>query len=437
MPAAHPPHHLRRWLLPWRHAPLVPWKVHSPGLQPPPDTDPPPPWHVPPGDQVAIRFACAWHVPAGDAAAIPFSPAACYYAWPRPRVYVVENSAAVVRLPERSPIAVNAISLAQGVDDVHWSVSMDLADPADLALLLADAGGPKLVEITINGYVWTAIIEGHQQDRRFPGRSVRVAGRSQSALLDAPYAPLRAKVQTADRLLQQLIDEELDLTGFTADYSAVADMTGIGGWSVPAGAWHYDAQAPIAAVRQLAAASGAVVQAHPWDTQLIIAPRYPASPWDWATTANDRYLQDDIILADSLQLVSRPRYDYVLVSGEQVGVSDPVVRDGELGATRAPMVVDALITEHIAARERGRNVLGDRGEQAQVDVTIPLFAIDVPDTPGLILPLYLVEVAAPEGAWKGLATGTRINATVQQTNGVGVLVVEQSVTLERHYTDAG
>lgn len=64
-----------------------------------------------------------------------------------------------------------------------------------------------------------------------------MSGRGQTALLDASYAPARSFVQTADKQLQQLIDDELALTDFTADRSAVAAQTGIGGWTVPAGVY--------------------------------------------------------------------------------------------------------------------------------------------------------------------------------------------------------
>jgi hypothetical protein len=428
VPWRHPPLRTRRWWLPWSYAPPLRWTVHSPGVHPP--HNPPPPHYVPPaGNHVAVAFACPQLAFDGNLVPVPFGPAACYFAWPRPRVYIVENSAAVVRLPERTPVSVTSIDLSQTIDDVHWSMRMSLGDPAALELLKADADGPKVVEITINGYVWTAIVEAYTQNRQHPQRTVEVSGRSQTALLDAPYAPLRSKVETEDRLAQQLVDEELDGTGFAADYDTLS-------WLVPAGVWHYDAQAAISSIKAVANASGAIAIADPWDKVIRIAPRFAASPWAWSTAPADKFVQDDIILRDSLRLVSKPKYDYVLVSGEQVGVSDPIIRDGEAGTTRAQMVIDALITDHTVALERGRNVLCDRGEQALVDVTIPLFAADVPDTPGLVLPLELVAVVEPMG-WKSLAIGTAISASMQQAGqGKAVLVVEQTVTLERHYTDA-
>ncbi|HVJ63132.1 MAG TPA: hypothetical protein VM555_10530, partial [Tahibacter sp.] len=394
------------------------------GVQPPEEPEPSH-YIAPAGNRVRLNLTCPQLELRGSQVAVPLGPAACYFAWPKQRSYIVLNTASVVRLPDRTPIAVQSIQIRASVDDVVWSFSLQLADPAHLALLRADADGPKVIEINLNGYVWTALVETRNQDRQFPGRAVSIAGRSQTALLDAPFAPVRAKVQDADRQAQQLVDEELALTGFVVQYDTLT-------WLVPGGVWHYDGKTPLDAVRTVAAAAGAVVQSHPWDKSIRIAPRYPVSPWAWTTTAPDRQIPDDIVLRDTMRTASKPLYDYVLVSGEQVGVCDPIIRQGSAGEVRAPMVVDPLITTHPVALERGRNVLSDRGQQDLVDIVIPLFPASTPGQPGLVLPLHLVEVVELQ-AWKALAVAVEIHA---QTTESGALVVDQTITMERHYSDA-
>ena len=81
-------------------------------------------------------------------------------------------------------------------------------------------------------------------------------------------------------------------------------------------------------------------------------------------------------------------------------------------------------------------MLSDRGRQAQIDVTIPLFPISAPDMPGYIAPLQLVEVIEPV-AWKALAVAVQITFQMQKQGDAAVLVIDQTVTLERHYDDAG
>jgi hypothetical protein len=259
---------------------------------------------------------------------------------------------------------------------------------------------------------------------------VSVSGRALTALLDTPNVDVRAYTAYAERLASQLVERELTDTGFTADYGAGVD------WLIPAGAWSYASATPVAAIQTLAAASGAIARAHPWDKVVEILPRYPVSPWAWATTAPDVIVAADyvpqltardatsgiatyevqlplFVVTDATkpgllrpgQLVEfsaaegwraqvtqvrisaqaqqgagastlavwqtvtleapepEPRYNSVLVSGQQVGVSDPIVRDGSDGAAGLPQIVDPLIVTHPVALERGRNAIAGGGDK--------------------------------------------------------------------------
>lgn len=184
---------------------------------------------------------------------------------------------------------------------------------------------------------------------------------------------------------------------------------------------------------QVAEGAGAVVQSDPEAATIRIRARYPVSPWEWTTTAPDAIVQDDLVTGERLQLQSRPLFDAVIVAGEQLGVAARVRRDGEAGQTFAPQQIDQLITHADGARERGRNVLSDRGGQASVELDLPLFAQPAaPDLTGLVLPLMLVRRVGAEGMWHGLATAVRISATRSEK----AIDAVQTITLERHYTDA-
>lgn len=419
LPWLHPDGKIRRLWWPWKHGRRVEWHVGSPGVGPEPPEVPLGNWHVPPGNQAGVNFACQWSVPAGNHAGLPFGPYACYNAALTQRTYIVLNSAAVVRLPERTPIAVDAIEIGSSADDAYFSLRLGINDPAHLNLLIG-LDDPKQVEININGHVWTGIVEDWSKDKAFPGATVGCSGRSLTALLDAPYAPSRGYSNVGAKQAQQLVEDELDLTDYTADYDTVT-------WLVPDGVFTYADSSPIAAIAQVAAASGAVVQSHPWDKVVRVVPRYPVSPWEWPVTAADKLLVDDYVVRQGyrssttgnpvyavdvplwppttpgkpgrvlpLQLcefstsegtvkglclssnVSAtmeagalvvwqtleiecvpvvPKVNFVYVSGEQVGVADSVVREGTAGDKRLPQIIDPLITDHIASQERGRNAI--------------------------------------------------------------------------------
>ena len=366
-----PPQRVQRPILPWGHAGAVRWFVGSPGPTPP---DPSPPWQPPryPGNRVPLAFRCRRVEFPDNRVPLQFGRAQCYLAWPKPRRYIVLNTAQVVRLPERTPVPVSAGSIRSARDKVTRDFSLTLADPAALALLRPDAGGPKAVEININGHVFIGIVESWDDNRRHirdggSGQAVSVSGRSRTALLGPPYAPARAHVQTADRQAQQLIDDELELTDFTADVPP--------GWTwlVPAGAWAYDGKTRIEAIQTVAEAAGAVVMSHAWDDVLLIRPLYPVSPWQWSVTAPDVQIQDDVILE--------------------------IQRGGGTGA---------------------------RGTES---LSIPLWPPSASDKPRLVEPLDLIEVVMP-ASYKAQAAEVEITFGMQRSGSASVLVVEQRITLD-------
>lgn len=410
--------------LPWGPAKGIPWGVRP---RPGPGPDPEPENPFPKGNEIGLNLGCPV---VGALGSVPLNlgVAACYVVRPQRRTHVVINTVSLVRLPDRAPIEVARISLSSSRSTWGWTFDIELADPQQLALLKPTAAGPRQFEVTLNGYVWTGIIESFQKQREFSGGGVRLSGRSRTALLAAPYAPARVKATTEDRSMAQLVAEELTDTGFTSEYDTVD-------WNVPAGAWFYDASTPLDAISALAEAGGGVVQSDPAALAMRVRAAYPVSPWDWRTTPPDHVLQEDIVLTESLQMRSAPLYDAVLVTGELAGkgVTCKVRRSGEEGRLYAQQVSSPLITVPAAGAERGRNVLCDRGEQAAVDLTVPLFAQPLKaGEVGLVLPLDLVEVVGADGTWHGQCESLRIEVSADDQ----AVVIEQTATLERHYTDA-
>lgn len=428
LPFDAPPRVRRAWWLPWSHAPLVRWVVRGPGTDTPPVRPPQPGYDPGRGFAIAINFACLQPVVRGFAVPIRFGE--CYCARPQPGTIIVLNTASVITTVTRQEIEVTSIDIAESIDSLHHTFSITLAQPDDLAWLTPSAGVPIAVEININGYLRTGIVESWETQYQFPGRSVSVSGRALTALLDAPNVDVRAYTSDAEYLASQLVDRELTDSGFSADYAAGVD------WLIPAGVWTYASATPVAAIQTLAAASGAVARSHPWDKIIEILPRWPVSPWAWDTATPDVTIAADyvpqltardatsgiatyeaqlplFVVSDATkpgllrpgQLVEfssaagwraqvsqvrisaqaqqgggastlvvwqtvtleapepEPRYNSVLVSGQQVGVSDPIVRDGSDGAAGLPQIVDALIVTHPVALERGRNAIAGGGDK--------------------------------------------------------------------------
>ncbi len=420
----------RGWRIPWGKAARIPWVVLPPAPPEPPEEPKSP---FPSGRYVGLNRGCPTSTVPGIVP-LNLGLAACYAVRPQRRTYIVRNTLSVVRLPDRLAIEVDSVSIAASAEAWGHSIDMTISRPSDLALLKPTVDGPRLIEITINGYVWTGLVESFSRSRQVdadgrPLYGVQVSGRSRTALLAAPFAPARTTANALERSAAQLVDDELANTGYAAQFDTVD-------WLVPAGAWSYDSLTPLEAITRIAEAAGAVVQSDSEAASLRVLPRYPASPWDWTATTPDHIVQDDIVTADALQVRSAPLYDAVVVTGEIAGkgVTAIVRRAGEAGALYAPQASDPLINTDAVASERGRNILSDRGEQASIELTLPLFAAPLgAGQTGRVLPLHLVRVVEGEGIWHGLCAATRVTAT---RSGSGALLVEQTISLERHYTDA-
>lgn len=355
---------------------------------------------------------------------------------PIPRqVYLIMNDARVVLLPDRTPIEVQSIDLDTSVDTWCWSLRMELLDPAQMDLLKPTAAGLKVVEITLNGYVWTMAIEGRDKTRAHEtegGRTASVSGRSQTVLLTDNFTARRSLAVANAISAQQLAGQEITdrQLPFTIDWNGLD-------WVIPGGAWSYQDLAPIDVISQIAAARGAVVQSSQNEAKLIVTSRYPISPWKWSPDNADIALIPDWVVSESGQQQNKPLYDAVFVTGQQRGVQARVTREASAGETWASQVVDALIVQPEIAAERGRVVLSDRGMQDLVQLSIPLFTPGTitASATGLYLPLMLVDVQDADDPYQALAVAVSISAR-RSGDGDDALEIWQSISLERHLSDA-
>ncbi|WP_435105573.1 hypothetical protein [Arhodomonas sp. AD133] len=394
-----------------------------PGESMPPDPpDPPgPDPHVPDTD---LLFRCPmpsapWGLIFADH---PCPPPGGGIVVPRRRVYVVLNTAELVRLSDGATIPTTGLSAAIDVDSWAWELSATLAG-ADAVQLIHEAGGAPIdVEARINGHAWRGVIDDWTHDREFGRRNVRLRARSLAAYLAAPYALPRAYTETAERTAVQLAEQELP-TGWTLDWQLVD-------WLVPAGVWSYADRTPMAAITTLAEAVGGIIQADPAAQTLHARPRYPAAHWEWDTLTPDVSLPADVLVSLGTQPQPKQAANRVYVSGKHQGVSVGVTREGTAGNIALPEVIEALITDVAAGRARGLAELSATGWQARERLALPLS----PNTGGLITPGALLEVTNSDHppTWRGLVRSTAIEARLADTG----MTVRQTLEAERHEEEA-
>src|SRR5690606_38121477 len=165
-------------------------------------------------------------------------------------------------LPDRTPLPVLSVSLQGELGSWAWTFTAPMAR-AGLALLDDGTDAPTEIEVTINGHVWTFIVDGYDDNRRFASNTCTLRGRSRSALLSEPHAARRTYTESADRQASQLADQELAGSGWTLLWDAPD-------WLVPAGAFSYQDLSPLDAVAAVANSIGAAVLSAPADKELVV-----------------------------------------------------------------------------------------------------------------------------------------------------------------------
>ena len=328
------------------------------------------------------------------------------------RVYFVINNVTLHRLPDGLPVPVFNLSLS--LDAASWTWGFEALLPAAAESLVASGSnsGPVELVASVNGTLFRMLAESISRERVFGDASIRISGRGRNAVLAAPYAPVMNFQQPQARTARQLMDDVLTLNGIPLGWNIDWGLTD---WNVPAGVLTQQGTWMEALVA-IASAAGGYLIPHPSDQSIRVRHRYPVAPWEWNTVTPDFVLPVDAVARESLRWVEKPGYNRVFVSGQDVGVLGQVSRAGTAGDVLAPMVVDALITEAAAARQRGISVLADTGQQIEVSLRLPVLA-----ETGIIEPGAFVEYQDGSVTRLGIVRSTQVEAgmpEVWQTLGV-------------------
>jgi len=332
---------------------------------------------------------------------------------PNRRVYFVINEVTLTRWPEGMPVPVLGLSLSLDADSWAWGFEATLPLIAEALVVPDEGASPVELIATVNGTAFHVLAENLSRERVFGDASIRVTGRGRSAALAAPYAPVIAFANTEPRSAQQLMEDVLTFNGIPLGWTVDWALTD---WLVPIGVFAKQGTW-IEALTTIAAAAGGYLLPHPSERILRVRHRYPVVPWDWwEDVTPDFVLPVDTVARESLRWIDKPAYNRVFVAGQETGVLGQVTRTGTAGDVLAPMVVDALVTQAAAARQRGIAVLSDTGRQFEVTLRLPV----LPET-GIIEPGAFVAYQDGGAARLGIVRSTRVEAglpEVWQTLGV-------------------
>lgn len=316
------------------------------------------------------------------------------------RFYMVVNSVSLFAMPSGVELSALAFGMTLDADSWTWSVQATL-DKAAEPHVRRGAGDPPIeLQALVNGVPYRFMVDSVGRSKQFPVERVQIKGRGLAAELADPWCPQLSFGNLVDRTAQQLMSDVLTNNGVPIGWSV---DWGIEDWLVTGGAWHFQGTY-IDAVKDIAESVGAYVQPHATDRTLRVMPRYPVAPWHWGSLTPDIVLPAAAVQVDDTQWINKPEYNGVWVGGVGAGVHGPVTRSGTSGAFLAPQVRHALITDHVAHRQRGLAVLSDTGRQAAVQLTLQV----LPET-GIIPPGLMVEYVGDDGPALGVVRSTSVS----------------------------
>lgn len=378
-------------------------------IRPQPPIDPPTPGRDP--NLVFVRlFPASPHLVFGDD--IIVAPPASVIV-PIRSVYVVINNVTLKRVSDNTVLPTYGMSLTIDADSWSWGFSASLwATALDAVMPSPD---PVEVEALINGSPYRFIVESISRERQFGNATVRIEGRSKSAVLAAPYSPVLSFINSQQRTAQQLMLDVLSDNGVPMNWTIDWQLTD---WLVPAGAFSVQGSR-MDGLLAVANAAGAYLQPHATAPVISVLHRYPVAPWLWNTVIPDFELPSAVTTSEGIEWIEKPAYNRVFVSGTSQGVIGQVTITGSGGTLSAPMVTDPLITHADAARQRGVAVLGDTGRQARVSLRLPVLA-----EAGIIMPGKFVSYVDSEATRTGIVRSTSVEA--------GFPDVFQSLIVETH-----
>ncbi|MDY7828510.1 hypothetical protein UXA55_02790 [Aeromonas caviae] len=324
---------------------------------------------------------------------------------PTRRVYLVSNTASIVRVRDGVDIPTTSLSIELDTDSWAWQFTAQI--PRIAAAAMTDE---EEVSIHVNGQQWDCVCDGWQSSESFGRQSATLTGRSRTAYLSPTHVLAQAVSESALATMAQLAEALLPF-GWTLDWQAPD-------WLVPAGFFSLDNQTPIEAIKYLAEAAGGFVLPHQRNRHLVIKPRYPTVPWQLDGALADMAIPRAIITTLGSDFQPGQAANGVWVSGGHQGISARVLRQGTAGEKQAPTITHPLVCDVVAARAQGVVALAKTMPKRLQAIELPLSS----DT-GLILPGALLAV----DGWRGFNRSVRVSAELQDR----AMKVRQQLSVER------
>lgn len=321
--------------------------------------------------------------------------------------YIMQPTIDCVRVSDDLKILISSVSYSISRGQFSATCNIKFCSRIDFDRAL----GQEL-KISINGYDFYVICEQPSTSSSFANSGYSASCRSRFALLSAPYTRAINYANPTAKTLAGIMSDILINTGWSLDNQMID-------YAIPKGAFSYTNLTPAAALLSVAKSVGAMLDIDNANKTVSIVPLWPVMPWDTESAICDVILNDSIILEHNTSQTINQEHNAVFVRGEQQGVACKIKRAGSLGDKFAKDVVDSLITDNQAARQRGTCELANSGNKQQATMRTKIKADLPPIRPGM-----LVGVTYSNATYKATCDSLTINASI---NAQGAITVNQTI----------
>ncbi len=289
-----------------------------------------------------LNFNCLCTGPAPHNLILNFGADDCIPGLPPKSWWYIVNELSVSRLDNGQNILVYDGSYS--TDRSRWCWSYSLSVPvSEIPKLEPINGQPVILRVMVNGTEHHMLLENRSRSRRFAETTYTLNGRSQSALLDAPYSPTRSFTQENERTARQLCQAELDRvnSSTTLQWELIDELS----WIVPAGSLSYSNMTPIAVIKMIAESAGGFVYSEKGSDTITIKPKYKKTFWDSITVEEyDRLIPESLVTEQSTDYEPYPDYNGITLTNDRSGLSGQIKRTGTAGDTLLETANSPLFT---------------------------------------------------------------------------------------------
>ena len=289
-----------------------------------------------------------------------------------------------------------------------WSYSLTVTEPEMTKLEKGD-----VLKINVNGNIHMMMYEEYSKSQKFADITYNLTGRSQTALLESKYSPLRSYLQENERTSVQLVQAELDrVNSETAlNWQLIDDL----GWIVETESLSYTNLAPIDAIKLIAEAGGGFVYSEKGSNTLSIRPLYKKTFWDTLNLDDyDRNLPKSIVIQHNDSFDELLDFNAITLTNPRHGNVGQIRRRNTAGDILLEPVSNPLFNA-VSMGGFGKSKLAKSGNVESHDFDFPITHEIGECVPG--------EILAFNGEWWGIVDAVSVSFTYA--------VVSQSIKVER------